>query len=49
MKFGYVDDDPANDFCVEVECIEGMACNRRVGFDPEPTLEDRVSFAIRML
>jgi len=37
--------DPAIDFCIEVEALEGMAYNRRVGFDVEPTLEGRLSRA----
>lgn len=40
MTFGH-HPDPAIDFCVEVEEIIAMACNRKVGFDPEPTLDDR--------
>jgi hypothetical protein len=38
--------DPAIDFCVEVEEIEAMACNRRIGFDPEPELDRRIERAM---
>jgi hypothetical protein len=38
--------DPAIDFCIEVEELEGMAYNRRVGFGPEPTLNARVNRAM---
>lgn len=34
--------DPAIDFCVEVEELQGMAYNRKVGFDPEPDLDQRI-------
>ena len=46
MKFGH-HLDPAIDFCVEVEELQGMACNRKIGFDPEPTLDDRVFRAMQ--
>ncbi len=39
--------DPAIDFCVEVEELEGMAYNRRVGFDPEPALDARIERAMQ--
>jgi len=38
--------DPAIAFCIEVEEIIGMAYNRRVGFDPEPTLDQRIERAM---
>lgn len=44
-RFGH-HPDPAIDFEVEVEEIIGMAHNRRVGFDAEPTLDDRVEKAM---
>jgi hypothetical protein len=44
-RFGH-HPDPAIDFEVEVEELEGMAYNRRVGFDPEPTLDARVEKAM---
>lgn len=46
MKFGH-HPDPAIDFCVEVEEIQAMACNRKIGFDPEPTLGPRVDRAMQ--
>lgn len=45
MTFGH-HPDPAIDFCVEVEEIEAMACNRRIGFDPEPDLDRRIERAM---
>ncbi|MGY3582260.1 hypothetical protein ACVIGB_000815 [Bradyrhizobium sp. USDA 4341] len=45
MTFGH-HPDPAIDFCVEVEEIEAMACNRRIGFDPEPDLDRRIERAL---
>lgn len=45
MDFGH-HPDPAIDFCVEVEELIGMACNRRIGFDREPTLDGRVERAM---
>lgn len=45
MKFGH-HPDPACDFCVEVEEIEAMVTNRRIGFDPEPTLDGRIERAM---
>ena len=45
MKFGH-HPDPAIDFCVEVEEIQSMACNRSIGFDPEPTLDARLERAM---
>lgn len=45
MNFGY-HPDPAIDFCVEVEEIQAMACNRRIGFDLEPTLDRRIDRAL---
>jgi hypothetical protein len=44
-RFGH-HPDPADDYCVEVECLLGMECNRQVGFDPEPDLERRVTRAL---
>lgn len=41
MKFGH-HPDPAIDFCIEVDELQGMAYNRKIGFDAEPQLEDRV-------
>ena len=38
--------EPAIDFCIEVEEIEAMAINRRIGFDPEPTLDKRIERAL---
>lgn len=40
MTFGH-HPDSAIDFCVEVEEIIAMACNRKVGFAPEPALDAR--------
>lgn len=40
-RFGH-HPDPAIDFCVEVEIIEGMAYDARVGTITRKTLEDRV-------
>lgn len=45
MKFGH-HPDPAIDFCVEVEEIQAMACNRRIGFDAEPDLDRRIERAM---
>jgi len=45
MTFGH-HPDPACDFCVEVEEIQAMACNRRIGFDPEPSLDARLERAM---
>lgn len=45
MTFGH-HPDPACDFCVEVKEIQAMACNRRIGFDPEPTLGARIDRAM---
>lgn len=45
-RFGH-HPDPAIDFCVEVEEIQAMACNRRIGFDPEPALDGRVEKAMQ--
>lgn len=45
-RFGH-HPDPAIDFCVEVEELEGMMFNRRVGFDLEPDLDKRVESAMR--
>lgn len=45
MNFGH-HPDPAIDFCVEVEEIQAMACNRRIGFDAEPTLDRRIDRAL---
>lgn len=44
-RFGH-HPDPAIDYLVEIEEIESMAENRRVGFDQEPELERRVSLAL---
>ncbi|MBY3162081.1 hypothetical protein HFO65_15715 [Rhizobium laguerreae] len=44
-RFGH-HPDPAIDFCVEVEELEGMMFNRRVGFDAEPALDSRVEKAM---
>jgi hypothetical protein len=38
--------DPAIDFCVEVEELQGMAANRKLGFNTEPTLDERVAKAM---
>jgi len=43
-RFGH-HPDPAVDFCVEVEEIEAMVYNRSVGFDPEPSLDGRMTAA----
>lgn len=45
-RFGH-HPDPAIDYCVEVEELEGMMFNRRVGFDLEPTLDRRVERAMQ--
>ncbi len=45
MKFDH-HPDPAIDFCVEVEELQGMAYNRSVGFDPEPDLDRRLEKAL---
>ena len=45
MKFGH-HPDPACDFCVEVEELQAMAYNRRIGFDPEATLDARIDRAM---
>lgn len=45
-RFGH-HPDPAIDFCVEVEEIQAMACNRKIGFDPEPTLDRRIDQAMQ--
>jgi hypothetical protein len=45
MKFDH-HPDPAIDFCVEVEELQGMAYNRSVGFDPEPDLDRRLEKAM---
>jgi hypothetical protein len=44
-RFGH-HPDPAIDYCVEVEELEGMMFNRRVGFDAEPSLDERVGKAL---
>jgi hypothetical protein len=44
-RFGH-HPDPAIDYCVEVEELEGMMFNRRVGFDAEPSLDERVGKAM---
>lgn len=44
-KFGH-HPDAAIDFCVEVEEIQAMAYNRKVGFDNEPSLDDRIEKAL---
>lgn len=44
-RFGH-HPDPAIDYCVEVEELEGMMFNRRVGFDLEPDLDKRVERAM---
>lgn len=44
-RFGH-HPNPAIDFCVEVECLEGMAYNRKVGFDPELSLDERARRAM---
>lgn len=46
MTFGH-HPDPAIDFCVEVEELQGMAYNRKVGFDPEPSLDPRIFRAMQ--
>lgn len=46
MQFGH-HPDPAIDFCVEVEELQGMAYNRNVGFDLEPTLDSRIERAMQ--
>lgn len=43
-RFGH-HPNPAIDFCVEVECLEGMAYDRGVG-DAVPDLEKRLSRAL---
>jgi hypothetical protein len=46
-RFGH-HPDPANDFCVEVEAIEGEAKNYRIGFQPQSraALLDRINRAM---
>lgn len=45
-RFGH-HPDPAIDFCIEVECIEGEAYNERVGFPVEGRpLGDRIFYAM---
>jgi hypothetical protein len=44
-RFGH-HPDPAIDFCVEVEELQGMAANRKLGFNTEPTLDERVAKAM---
>lgn len=44
-KFGW-NTDPAIDFEVEVQDLHAKAYNRRVGFDPEPDLDQRVETAM---
>ena len=39
--------EPSIDFCIEAEEIVAMAYNRRVGCDPEPTLDDRLFNALQ--
>lgn len=46
MKFDH-HPDPAIGFCIEVEEIIAMATNRRIGFDPEPTLDARIERAMQ--
>jgi len=46
MDFGH-HPDPTIDFCVEVEEIQAMAQNRKVGFDAEPDLEHRIERAMQ--
>jgi hypothetical protein len=38
--------DPATDFCVEVEAIEGALYERKVGFDLHPGLDERIRQAL---
>lgn len=45
MKFSH-HPTPAIDFCVEIEEIKAMAYNRRIGFDAEQTLEERIERAM---
>jgi hypothetical protein len=44
-RFGH-HPDPAIDFCVEVEELEGLAYNHSVGFFPDPGLAERIDRAL---
>jgi predicted pyridoxine 5'-phosphate oxidase superfamily flavin-nucleotide-binding protein len=45
MKYNH-HPDPAIGFCIEIDEIKAMAYNRRIGLDPEPTLENRIERAM---
>ena len=45
MNFGH-HPTPAIDFCIEVEEIQAMVQNRKVGFDAEPSLNGRIKRAM---
>jgi hypothetical protein len=44
-RFGH-HPDPAIDFCVEVEAIEGMVCDVRAGLETQADLDSRITRAM---
>ena len=44
--FGW-NQDPAVDFCVEVDAIEGLAADYRAGLEPKEAVERRIEEAMK--